>query len=484
MRVFQLSVSAEGQPLYLRIAQAMRQSILDGRLLPGEATPSTRELARNLDTHRNTVIAAFSELLAEGWITAEQRKSYRVSRELPSDFSGHSGQAKRSAPAPVAAFKWQLVRESWLEPIQPEQPVPYAFRWGFADPSLFPLREFRSHMLDVLRKPKAALFDYGSPRGIPSLLAAIEEYLRRLRGIEGRSIFITNGTGEALLLLSQLLLAPGDRVAMEDPGYPPARELFRVMGVKIDFVQVGADGLDLGLFEKLAARRKIKLLFLTPLHQFPSTATMPMPKRMRLYEIASRHGVAIFEEDYDHEIHYLTQPLPPLASQDPEGRVLYAGTFSKILFPSARVGFVAVPRELETPLIQLRRLSTHQNEAVMQDALARWMASGGVERHVRRMRRHYHGQRDALIAALGAAQARGAKIDWRDPEGGMALWLDTHRDSRTFAREALERGVLVAPEWVYRSNGKGTHVRLGFSTMTSDQLQLGIKALEPLFTRR
>jgi GntR family transcriptional regulator/MocR family aminotransferase len=483
LRTLQLRIPEGDQALYLRIAQAIRDAILDGKLLPGERTPSTRELAELLGTHRNTVIAAISELLAEGWLISEERKCYRVSDELPSQFIAGKGRKGASSPASTKRFEWKLERDVVLEQLRPQQPVRFAFRWGFPSPERFPLREFRSHVLDALRKPKAALFDYGRPQGYPALLEALEEYLRRLRGIEGRSLFVTHGAGEGLYLLAQLLLKPGDRVAMEDPGYSPARELFRVLGARIENVPVGPDGLDVDAFEKLASRHKIKLLFITPLHQFPTTATLPVPKRLRLYEIASRYGVAIFEDDYDHEIHYLTQPLPPLASQDPDERIIYAGTFSKVLFPSARIGFVAVPRALEAPLAQLRRLSTHQNDALMQDALARWMSSGGMERHLRRMRRHYHSQRDVLIQALDQARASGARIDWKDPEGGMALWLETHRSSRAFAQEALKRGVFVSPEWLYRSDGAGTHVRLGFSTLSPAEIRQGISALLPVFSR-
>jgi GntR family transcriptional regulator/MocR family aminotransferase len=484
LRAIHFKIPRGQEPQYLRIAEGIREAMAIGRLKPGDKIPSTRELAKSLRVHRNTIIAALNELVAEGWITGEQRKTYVVSKDLPTDFF-QAKPRKGQAAAASKTFEWKLARRVELARFTPAGPVRYAFRWGFPDLSRFPYREFRSHLSDSLRRPRAELFDYGSPHGFTPLISTLEEYLRRIRGISDRSIFITNGSGEGIYLLAQLLIKPGDCVAMEELSYPPARELFRVLGAEIVNIPMEADGISLTDLEKVAARRRIKLLFLTPLHQFPTTVTLSVPKRLKLYQIASEYDFGIIEDDYDHEFHYDAQPLLPMAGQDPEERVLYAGTFSKVLFPSARIGFLAVPKALAPALAQYRRLLTHQNDAIMQDAIARWMSSGGLERHLRRMRRHYEEQRNVLVDSLQKAKEGGARIDWKTPEGGMALWLNTYQDSRAFAENALKLGAFVSPESIYRAtSGPATHVRMGFSSPSSTDIRQGVETMSRLFLKR
>lgn len=200
---------------------------------------------------------------------------------------------------------------------------------------------------------------------------------------------------------------------------------------------------------------------------------------MAIYELASRNGIPILEDDYDHEFHFRSHPIAPLASNDPCELVIYCSTLSEILFPSMRLGFLAVPEALYEPLVNLRAVMTRQNNVFLQDAVGRWLDSGGFERHLRRMRRVCQERRDAVIDALSAGRRAGLPLEWNVPDGGMALWLNCGANSDAVAREAKARKVFVQPESRYRftGTGAGTHLRLGYASQTPHESRAGIGLL-------
>jgi GntR family transcriptional regulator/MocR family aminotransferase len=381
------------------------------------------------------------------------------------------------SPAPRHKVTIEFARVLEMGGYEPWPSCKFSFPSGYPDPRLFPVRELKSHIYDSLRSRK--LLTYGDPRGEALLRAEIETYLRRVRGIEGREIVVTNGSQEALFFLAQLLVSPGSYVAVEALGYPPAHEALRFAGAKLLPVRVDEEGLVVEDLERhFRAKKRIRLLYLTPLHQYPTTVTLSATRRLQLYELAHKHGFYILEDDYDHEFHYRSQPVAPLASFDPAGLVFYVSTFSKVLFPSARLGFMSVPKSVAHEAAKLKRISSRQNETLLQDAIGRWMQSGGFERHLRRMRRSYAERLDGVLGCLEEARAQHPRLRWKCPDGGMALWLDLGRDSDAVSAHALSRGVLVNPESHYRLEGKtGTHLRLGFTGQTTAENRAGLKAL-------
>jgi GntR family transcriptional regulator/MocR family aminotransferase len=223
------------------------------------------------------------------------------------------------------------------------------------------------------------------------------------------------------------------------------------------------------------------LLFVTPTHQFPTTTNLSASRRQKLLDIARQYKVPIIEDDYDHDFHYVASPPPPLAAQDLSGQVIYLSTFSKLVFPSARLAFMAVVPELYDAVCQFRRLSTHQTNYVFQEAMAQWMKTGGLAKHRRKMRTTYQERLNAIDLALQDVQKKHDKISWQRPSGGMALWLNLNRDASTFAKLAAKNGIFLNPESDYRLNkGSSTHVRLGFSNQNESELRRGIKALADL----
>lgn len=474
-----LTIPKDSRPGYLRIAEALRTAIQAGQAKPGERLPSSRVLAGELGVHRHTVTAAMDELVAEGWLEAGERRAHRVSKVLPSEFFSPAVGGKK-ATVFERKFKWRLARQSTtpLCGLVDTHGYRYAFQGGQPDLRLFPYDEFRACMAESLRRMPVAHGGYGDPAGHAGFIERLQEYLRRLRALTGRRIVVTHGAQEGIFLITQLLVNPGDKVAVESPGYAAAWDAIRAAGGEPVPVKVDANGMDPDALEAAIEKQRVRLIYLTPHHQYPTTVTLPPARRIRIYELATRHQIPIVEDDYDHEFHFRCQPIVPMASNDPCGLVIYISTLSKVMFPSARIGFLAVPEELYMPLSRQRAIVTRQNSIFMQDAVARWMESGGFERHLKRMRRIYQERRNAMVESLEAGRRRGLKLDWSVPDGGMALWLDCGADSDRVVAGAAAAGVFVASESEFWPGMcPGTHVRLGYASQTPEEIRAGMQLL-------
>lgn len=481
MRELNLDLPEDGRPFYLRLAEAVRGAIRTGRARPGEALPSTRTLAGTAGVHRHTVMAALDELVAEGWLVARPGAAYRVTPQLPDDFFQPSRSVKSKSlrgTSPAAATVALKPARRVALPVAAPSDLPYAFRSGLGDLLLFPYDELRGHLGDALKRDPLAVAGFSDPAGAAPFLAELSTYLRRVRAVVPDKLVVTHGSQEGIYLTGQLLCAAGDTIAVERVGYPPAWEALRSSGARLHPLGMDAEGVDPDDLARLAKRRRVKLVYLTPLHQYPTTVTLSAPRRVAIYETAARHGIAILEDDYDHEFHYRSQPVAPLAASDPAGVVLYASTFSKVLFPSARLGYLGVPGSVGEPLRALKRIVSRQNDGLLQAAVARWMAEGGFERHLRRMRREYGRRLDALVAALAHASESVPALSWRVPDGGMALWLDTPWDSREAARAAAAAGVFVHAGADFQLEpGPDTHLRLGFACLDPARISEGVARL-------
>ncbi|MHB8812376.1 MAG: MocR-like pyridoxine biosynthesis transcription factor PdxR [Steroidobacteraceae bacterium] len=485
-----LSIPRDSRPSYLRIAEGLRHAIQSGRLKPGERLPSCRRLAVILGVHRHTVTAAADELVAEGWLKGGARRAHQVAAVLPSEF--FRSRDARAAPRGLKPLQWRLVRDARAAKVWAGggQDCRYVFAGGVPDLRLFPYGEFRACVAQALRKAPTGLAGYGDPAGHPAFIERLSLYLRQVRALAGRRILVTHGSQEGMFLAAQLLLRPGDKVAVEELGFPPAWDAFRAAGAELVPVKLDAGGMVPDALETALSEEPVRLIYLTSHHQYPTTVTLPVERRLRIYELASRNGIPIMEDDYDHEFHFRSQPIAPLASADPCELVIYTSTLSKIMFPSMRLGFLAVPEAVYEPLVKLRTVMTRQNNIFLQDAVARWIDNGGFERHLRRMRRVYQERRDTLVEALSAGRGAGLPLQWSVPDGGMALWLDCGVNSDAVAREAKARKVLVTPESQYRfaATRPGTHLRLGYASQTPQEIgagaQLLLEAIESVRGRR
>ena len=398
------------------IASSLRAAITGGQIGPGERLPSSRDLASHFGVHRHTVAEALDSLVAEGWIEASPRRAFSVGFDLPL----RADPPPRGRAESLAAPKWRFVRDGPSLTSPDPARVRYAMHSATPDPRLLPRDELRAAYAGVLRARRLDAFDMGDERGLPRLLRALGPFLRRARGLTGRELLLTHGSQEAIALVGQALLGPGDAVVVGDPGYPPAWDAFRATGARLVPVPVDEQGIDVDAVGRALRRRRCRLVYLTPGRHYPTTASLSAPRRVALLEMTRRAGVPILEDDYDHEHHYRASPPPPLALEAPH--VIYVSTLSKAIAPGIRIGFVAAAGAVVERLVRLRRMGTRGNNGITQAAIAAWIEEGGFERHLRRARQVYRARRDAAFSAVERARDAGCDVTCRAPDGGLALW--------------------------------------------------------------
>jgi GntR family transcriptional regulator/MocR family aminotransferase len=351
---------------------------------------------------------------------------------------------------------------------------------GVPDLRLLPIVEIARAYRRALRRHARALLAYGDPRGEPRLRAAIAGMLAQSRAlpIGADDVLVTRGSQMALDLVARTLLSPGDVVAVEALGYPPAWQALSQTGAELMAVPVDDDGIDVDALEKLARRRALRAVYLTPHHQYPSTVTLTAARRLALLDLARRQRFAIIEDDYDHEFHYEWHPVEPLASADSSGLVVYIGTLSKILAPGLRLGYVVAPRRLLDHVAVRRLYVDRQGDHVTEHAIAELVEDGELGRHARRMRRVYMRRRDALVAAL--RDKLGAALSFDVPPGGMALWARVARgiDADAWTERARAKKLVVHPGRQFAFDRRSRpYLRLGFAALDETELKDAVKRL-------
>ncbi len=492
MSVFNLNNVDQSQSKYLQLATVIRSAIRNGQLIAGDLLPSAQSLSNDLNFNRHTIMKSLAELIAEGWLESQERVGYRVALNLPIEQSQAIGKLpdqyeNKDNSNNTNVLSYRLVKNNVECTIKQATNYKYNFAGGQPDMALFPFNEFKSYMSDVLSRPKLSEFGYGDNAGTPELRKQIKQYLRKSRGVTNREILITNGSQEAIYIVAQLLLQVGDNVAVEALGYPPAMDAFKNTGASIVTIKQDVQGIVPEDLEAKILTGNIRLIYLTPLHQYPTTITLSMSRRVAIYKLASTHNIPIIEDDYDHEFHYRCQPLPPMASHDPRQLVIYISTFSKIMFPGARVGFMAVNQALAKAVEAHKMLICHKSNVLMQEALAQWMKSGGFERNLRRVTRQYLKRRDHAVRFLNKLNL----FEFVEPDGGMALWLKIKSNNITakqLANEAEKVGVFIQHQSQFLttdliqkinviSNENNQYIRLGYAGMNEDDFVKGVTLL-------
>ncbi|MGE7436050.1 MocR-like pyridoxine biosynthesis transcription factor PdxR [Kitasatospora sp. NPDC001175] len=373
-----------------RIYRQLLDAVLDGRLRPGERLPPSRELARRLGVSRNTVASAYERLAAEGFLQGRAGSGTFVSGQSVGTLA-----ARRAPAGPGAQPRrvWQSVPAARGQSPEPT----YDFRVGTPDGRLFPFRTWRRLITDELRPSGLGRADYGPPEGHADLRAAIARHVGLSRSVRATAedVLVTQGAQQALDLVGRVVIEPGDCVAVEDPGYPPARLLFGSLGARVVGVPVDTEGLMVD-----ALPREARLVYTTPSHQFPLGTPMSLARRAALLDWAERHDAVVVEDDYDSEFRFTGRPLEPLQSLDPGGRVVYVGSYSKTLLPALRLGFLVAPASLQAALHSAKQLSDWHGDPVAQAALARFIDEGLLARHIRRAGREYAARHALLTTTL------------------------------------------------------------------------------------
>lgn len=482
---FALSVDpASATPLFLQIARAIADAVRNGRLESGDPLPSSRQLAKTLSVHRNTVLSAYDELRAEGWITSEAAIGTFVSRSIP-DAPPRAFAPKAAGTEAGLGFDLCPPPERYLRSAYP--PGTLVMGSGTPDVRLIPVEDLARAYRRALRFVGAQALTYADPRGHERLRSALAAMLSSVRGVTAseQTLMVTRGSQMALYLIARTIVRSGDVVAVEALGYQPSWEAFRAAGARLEPIPVDRCGLSVDDLARLLAREPVRALYLTPHHQYPTTVTLDPGRRIRLLELARSHRFAIIEDDYDNEFHYEGRPIMPLASADPAGVVLYVGTLSKILAPGLRMGFVVAPEPLIAQMADRRLLIDRQGDQAMEYAIAALLEDGEIRRHARKVGRIYRDRREALAEAL--LETFGDRVTFTLPAGGMALWarFAGDVDTATWAERALRHGVGFSPQQRFHLHGEtGPHARLGFAALTDQELRRAVQAMFASYSDR
>ncbi|WP_250212488.1 MocR-like pyridoxine biosynthesis transcription factor PdxR [Acrocarpospora catenulata] len=400
-----------GGDLAGQIYRQLLEAILDGRLRPGERLPPTRDLADQVGVSRNTVTVAYDRLSAEGFLTARTGAGTFV---CPRHLIHERPRAAPPGPGLRPRPLWESLAAEYA-PDPPEE-VRYDFRPGLPDPELFPLATWRRLIARELRHSAMRAPGYADPAGHPALREAIARYVGMSRSVRAGAgdVLVTQGAQQAIDLVGRVLVEPGDRVVVEEPGYPPARALFQSLGAEVVGVPVDAEGLDVS-----ALPERARVAYVTPSHQFPSGAPLSLARRAALLAWAQRADAVIVEDDYDSEYRFEGRALEPLQSLDRCGRVVYVASFAKSLLPVLRLGFLIAPASLQPALRAAKRLTDWHGDPASQGALAAFIDEGLLARHIRRTTQEYGLRREAVRAAL--AEHLGGVLEVMPSAAGLHL---------------------------------------------------------------
>ncbi|WP_035985937.1 PLP-dependent aminotransferase family protein [Leptolyngbya sp. KIOST-1] len=466
-------------PCYQQIYCALRQKILTGQLAPRQRLPSTRALAQSLGVSRATVTQSYDQLISEGYLHTVVGSGTYVGDRLPESLLHAPG----TEPVPPASSQ-SLVLSAYGQRLadfaagpSPEPKTPISFRYGRPALDQVPLGIWRQLLSRHCRR--ADWLDYATdPMGHRPLREAIAAYLAQARAVQCHpdQILITNGTQQALHLATQLLVSPGDTVALEEPGYLSARRIFASQGAHLHPVPVDGDGMNVDTLAE--ATGPIRLVYVTPSHQFPTGVVLSLPRRLALLAWAQQQGALILEDDYDSEYRYGGRSIPALQGLGSGQSVIYLGTFSKVLFPALRMGYMVLPPALVPIFSRAKWLADRQVPGLEQAVLAEFIAEGHLERHVRRMRSLYDQRRQALVMALQTHFGHRATILGDRAGLNMMVRFQTRvPDVELIARTERAGVGLISAAPQYLGKSPGHEFIFSYAELDAEAIATGIALL-------
>lgn len=468
---------ASSVPLHRQIYFEIRGAILDGRLRPGTRLPASRSLARDLAVSRNTVMSAFDQLSAEGYIEGQVGAGSFVPTHLPQDLiSGQRPGVGQESVVPSCRV-YPSKRAAKLLALAGRIEPRVAFTPGLPELDRFPFKEWARLLGRHWRRPARDLLISNAPGGYPPLCEAITNYLATARAVFCRpeQVIITSGSRQALDLAARVLIDPGDPVWIEDPGYRPTGSVLGAAGARLVPVPIDDEGLS--CIEGQQLEPGPRMICISPSHQYPLGITMSLKRRLELLEVARDAGSFVLEDDYDSEYRYAGRPLAALQGLDQDGRVIYLGTFSKVMFPGIRLGYVVVPDHLLDAFLRIRTLIDAHPSSIGQAALAGFIEEGHLASHIRRMRPLYQERQETLIAALGKVTD---KLDLSKADAGMHLvaGLKDGLDDREIAMKARERGIQApALSTYFHGQAARSGLVLGYAGVDGDNIAKAAKEL-------
>jgi len=469
-------------PIYQQLYEWFRAAILAGQLAPGQRVPSTRQLAGELGVSRIPVLGAYDQLHAEGYLETFVGAGTCVARSIPERATLIGRPAARHAagrattgggPRRTSRLAGRIFQtdQSWSG-------NPGAFRISLPAVDRFPSAVWARLVNRHAHRLTRAMMAYGDPMGSGPLREAIAEYVGAARAVrcDASQVMVTTGSQQGLLIAARVLLDARDPVWVEDPAYPGARQALLAAGARMVPVRVDDEGLDVARGARAAPRARAA--YITPSHQHPLGVTMSATRRMTLLDWAARAGAWIIEDDYDSEYRFDSRPIASLHSMDGDARVIYVGTFSKVLFPALRLGYVVVPKDLVPAFSAMRDASDVFSSTLYQAVLTDFIREGHFARHIRRMRMVYMERRQALVDALHAEAGERLEVIGAAAGLHLAALLPAGVSDEAVARRAATQGILVTPlsGCYFRPPARGGLI-LGYGGTTPHEIRDAVKKL-------
>jgi GntR family transcriptional regulator / MocR family aminotransferase len=472
-------------PLHQQLYNELRQAILSGRLQCTQRMPSSRTLAKALAISRTTVLLSYEQLISEGYLRTVPASGTFVACELPDQLL-QSPVLQPVASTPQSPIELSSYGATLATVELPELPDP-GIVIHFDHCGKPALDEFPIHVWKRLFSRACSLganmLDYPfDPLGYKPLREAISRYLLQSRAVQCNpdQVIVVSGSQQALDLLARLLLNRGDRIAVEDPGYVEARHVFQAQGAEVVSVPVDEAGIVIEVLSTSAP--PVKLVYVTPSHQYPTAVVLSLARRLALLAWAQESGAMILEDDYDSEFRYDERPIPALQGLTVSNSVIYIGTFSKVLFPSLRIGYIVVPQQLAPVLGRAKWLSDRQSPLLEQRALADFINEGHLESHVRRMRMLYAQRRQTLAQAINQQLGNQATIMGDNAGLNMMVQFHTHLSDEEITDRAIQRGVQMhsIQRDCIKADSRGKFL-LGYASLTPEKIEEGVSRLAKVF---
>ena len=477
-----ISINRESDhPVFLQISHGMAGLIKAGILGKGMRLPGTRAMSEELKVHRKTVVAAYDELMSQGWIEVVPSKGTFVSSKLPIvEARGLAGEVSEKPDRNVAGF--EFYPRTSLKRAEPIIIDGLTMDEGIPDVRIAPVNEIlRATKNIVSRSYNMKYLSYGPVYGDSLLREVLAGYLQETRGmnITSDNILLTRGSQMGMYLASQMVLKPGDKAAVGSINYIAANLTMQDAGASLVQIPVDEEGIDTDALEAVCEKERIKAVFVTSHHHHPSTVTLSPERRIHLLQLAEKYGFAIFEDDYDYDFHYANAPLLPLASADRCGHVIYMGATCKIIAPAYRVGYLVAPADFVKQAAYLRRIIDRQGDPILERAIGLMIQQGDYQRHTKKALKLYKERRDHFCDLLETEL--GEFIHFKKPEGGMAVWvgLDPDMNWAGIANSCWEAGLRIPNYRLYdQENVQHNHIRMGFASLNFEEQERAISIIK------
>lgn len=463
--------------VYMQITNQLINAIQRGFLPVGTKLPGTRALSSLLDIHRNTAVAVYDELLAQGWVESVPNKGTFIigkKEDLPTRLKYFEKAGLERYPKQTGfSFKTSNILDDPFERSDCE----YLFNDGVPDIRLTQIDQ-HSRIYSSILKRKAHKIGQYNYDGSEFFKKHLSQYLNLSRGlpISKNNLLITRSTEMSIYIASEILLSEGDIVLVGDLSYFSVNMIFQQAGVKIISIPVDGEGISVKGVREVCKKHKVRMLYLTPHHHYPTTVTLSAQRRLELLNLANEYGFIILEDDYDYDFHYDKSPILPLASADTNGMVIYIGSFGKSLAPGFRTGFIVAPENVMAEMRKYLGIIDRQGDILMEQVLGEMIAEGEIHRYLKKSLKVYRERRDYFTHLL--EEHLGDHIHFQRPSGGLALWIEwkTPVNLMQLGRVCAQNNLFIPKTLLYQ-NRNLTAMRLGFGNLNADEMENCVKIL-------